>query len=191
MHRTPGILLLAGILAAWSCGALAQLPPTCWPGGQLNAVSDCIYPDGSHSTHPAWHMSPSDEKNTKWDGVAEKWGALAVNNETGGYITSIGEPTQAQAESVALHQCGAGCEIYASYGNKCISWAEGNSKTVSGMRGFAGGLDPGPTVAEKKALENCGKVATKCQVNYTECAYRTRVLRYRVRWGAQGRMGPN
>lgn len=200
------LLLAGGITILCSSGALANAYQPCWPGGKINA-GECIYANNAYPTHPVAHLAPSqplqaadreksndplslqaDQLIAQARGILAQngvnpnpssYGAVAWNFNTGQYITSIGEPSEQQANQVALNHCGPECEIYTSYSNTCLSMAEGRSPENDTQSIISGATDPGPTTAEKVALAECDKAAKKCKIIFTECSYRTRILRYK------------
>lgn len=202
------LLLVSSIAVTWCPSAVADSYQPCWPGGQINSTGECIYTTDTYPAHPAAHLAPSHELATaeantgqnndplslqadelikqakgmltqnSVDPNPSSYGAVAWNFTTGQYITSIGESSKQQAEQIALNHCGPGCEIYASYSNTCLSMAEGAHPDNETQSIISGATDPGPTTAEKVALAECDKAAKKCKTIFTECSYRTRVLRY-------------
>ena len=191
--------ILAGVVFAAGCSSVAaQTYQPCWPGGKINQ-GYCVYAKGDYPKHPVGHLAPSkqpakaasrddlsrqaDELMAQADRMLGKsaegdttYGAFAIDFQRQMYITSIGEPSKAMAEKVAKDHCGPDCKVL-SYGNACFSMAQG-SNAKGPWVGMA--FDPGPTVAEKKAIADCkSHDADKCTVLFTECSYRTRILRYR------------
>ena len=196
--------ILAGVLfAAGYSNVVAQTYQPCWPGGKINQ-GYCVYANGDYPTHPVGHLAPSkqpaqaqpsqsdadlsrqadaliDQANkmlgkTPTEDTNTTYGAFAIDFQKQMYITSIGERSKAMAEKVAKDHCGPDCKVL-SYGNACFSMAQG-SNAKGPWVGMA--FDPGPTVAEKKAIADCkSHDADKCTVLFTECSYRNRILRYR------------
>lgn len=203
------LFLAACVFAFWCSNVAAESYQPCWPGGNITATGECVYANNDYPPHPAAHLAPSQgltppgtrsmESNDPLSLQAEQligqarsmlaqngvdpnpssYGAVAWNFSTGQYITSIGEPSKQQAEQVALSHCGPGCEIYASYSNTCLSLAVGISTNNEAQSIISGDTDPGPTTAEKVALAECDKSAKQCKIIFTECSYRTRILRYK------------
>ena len=101
--------------------------------------------------------------------VVNRYGAVAMNLNTGLFDSAYNEDSRATAETIALSKCGAGCKIISSYGNQCAAVGLGTAKNgKGGYRGIATNRDP--KVAESKALASCNAKAKNCQIILSECS---------------------
>ncbi len=102
----------------------------------------------------------------------ELYGAIAYSADTQKIGVSSDNPTQAEAESVALQNCKAesnnapDCKVVMWVRNACAALAVGQD----GGWGTDWGNDR--AAAERKALAFCGKYSQTCQVVRRVCAGR-------------------
>jgi hypothetical protein len=101
-----------------------------------------------------------------------KWGAIALDKDSGDAGTIIGRDTKENAVHDAMSDCEArgasGCRVVLTYYNQCaaIAWSD-NAYGVSG----------GETVqlAESGALGTCIKKGTNCKIVYSACSLPQRI----------------
>ncbi len=101
--------------------------------------------------------------------IETPFGALAIEPEEGtSWGWSSGYPTQAEAESIALEQCGDGCRVVFTFHDECAAFAE-DQTTDSTAMGWASGRDT-RDVAEQIALRKCVEAGgTNCVVQAGDC----------------------
>ena len=98
------------------------------------------------------------------------FGALAVDSDQGtAWGLAAGHATQAEAKSLALEECGAGCEIVLTFEDGCMAYAS-DQAAGSTIRGWAAGYDTRHE-AEEAALNECTKRGgTNCIVRVWDCS---------------------
>ncbi len=98
------------------------------------------------------------------------FGALAVDSAEGSaWGLAAGYGTPAEAKSVALEECGAGCEIVLTFEDGCMAYTA-DQAAGSTIIGWASGYDT-RAEAEQAALDECEKRGgTNCKVLAWDCS---------------------
>lgn len=102
--------------------------------------------------------------------IINRYGAVAMNLQTGVFDSTSNEGSQRVAEKSALSKCGAGCKIISSYWNQCTAIGYGQSKKNSKASYQTVGVNLNSKVAESKALSSCNAKANNCQIILSECS---------------------
>jgi hypothetical protein len=165
MKTTSGIWLLKSLFLL-SCISAAYAEGGCPPGQypqQGQGWQTCVpIPGGATGQSNA----PAPER---W---IDNWQAIATDANKGALGTSVGEPTAAKAESLALGDCrakgGIACDIQVSYRNGCVAMVVGDKRMAT--RGA-----PTKDSAERQALTKCSEEDTNCHVFYSACSLPERV----------------
>jgi hypothetical protein len=135
----------------------------------------CFFPDGS--SPPMTIGVPSSGSSSGSSGSARpqppkiinRYGAVAMNLNTGFFDSVYNESSRTTAEKSALSKCGSGCILISSYSNQCAAVGFGRAKNgKGGYRGIA--TNPDSKVAESKALASCNAKANNCQIILSECS---------------------
>jgi hypothetical protein len=101
--------------------------------------------------------------------IINRYGAVAMNLNTGFFDSVYNESSRTTAEKSALSKCGSGCILISSYSNQCAAVGFGKAKNgKGGYRGIA--TNPDSKVAESKALASCNAKANNCQIILSECS---------------------
>lgn len=102
---------------------------------------------------------------------ADRWGAIAVDNNTGQAGTIEGQESESKANQIALAYCrqngSKNCQIILSFHNQCAAVALGG-----GGAGHAG--SPTQQAAEQIAITECGH-GDACKIVYSKCSYAERI----------------
>jgi len=98
--------------------------------------------------------------------AADTFAAIAFNKETGATGYGYRAVSRARAEEKALQECGPGCVVVAWVRNQCLSLATG--------RGNGYGFSPSTNdaTAMQRAVDECQKRTSNCEVNTTICSAR-------------------
>ena len=98
------------------------------------------------------------------------FGALAVDSAQGpAWGLAAGYDTRAEAKSVAIEECGDGCEIVLTFEDGCMAYAS-DQAAGSTVKGWASGYDS-RAEAEHAAVEECIKRGgTNCMVRVWDCS---------------------
>jgi hypothetical protein len=100
---------------------------------------------------------------------ATRWGAIAVNTQTGALGSGAGRQTRGYAKQAALANCGDGCKIELTYRNQCAALA-------SGERFHASASAATIEEASQLAMKECGKGGVRdCEITYSECSLPERI----------------
>lgn len=96
------------------------------------------------------------------------WGAIATSSSTGEVGTTVGKLTEAEARSMAIHQCFLGgaddCKVNLDYHNQCAALTASQT-TGSFFQGAAT-----EELATDLAMKNCeNSGGGSCRVVYSEC----------------------
>jgi hypothetical protein len=152
----PIILLYAPI--AWS---------QCAPGIPSAGNPGCIPPDAPGS--PYQNGSQQQAPKVQW---ADRWGAIAIDGDTGGAGAVVALPSREAAVSAAIQDCAKNgsrnCSVRMAYKNQCaaVAWGGGFSSTARA---------PTKEAAEADATATCEKSGAACKVVYSDCSYPVRV----------------
>ncbi|WP_425478316.1 DUF4189 domain-containing protein [Frateuria defendens] len=144
----------------------------CAPGIPSAGNPGCIPPNQSNSPYAQGeavrqHAAPI---QAVW---ADRWGAIAMDGNTGEAGTVVGYATQSEAVSAAIGDCSSkgakNCKPLLIYHNQCAAVAQSTEGALN-----ASGA---PTLDEAKSLsiERCGQHGGKCNVVYSDCSYPVRV----------------
>lgn len=100
-------------------------------------------------------------------GVAMATGAIAVNDEHGddepGYGVSFGQANKSAAQRVALSEC----KKAGNKNCKVVVWFETCGAYAESAKYFGTGFGRTRVIAEKKAIDACGKGS--CEVKVSDC----------------------
>jgi serine/threonine-protein kinase len=98
--------------------------------------------------------------------MADNFGAIAYNTETGasGYSHDFG--SRAEAEERALIECGRGCEVVTWFKNACASLATGSD------RGYGHAWAGSRGAAERQAMGHCEENSSGCSIAVWVCTAR-------------------
>ncbi len=96
------------------------------------------------------------------------WGAIATSSSTGEVGTTVGKLTEAEARSMAIHQCSLGgaddCKVNLDYHNQCAALTASQT-TGSFFQGAAT-----EELATDLAMKNCeNSGGGSCRIVYSEC----------------------
>jgi hypothetical protein len=148
---------------AWSqCSGInvggACVPPPCTPGSPLA----CNQQQPQQS-----QQQPVPQPRPVW---ADRWGAIAIDLQTGQAGTVEGKVSAAKANQAAMDYCtmhgSEHCQVILSFHNQCAAVAMGPKMGVAG----------GPTqeAAERSAISQCNSESA-CKIVYSKCSYAERV----------------
>jgi Domain of unknown function (DUF4189) len=156
--------ILSAICIATSTTALGQ----CAPGIPGAGNPGCIPPDVAGSPGRQY-QPPQSTHHTLWE---SRWGAIAIDSNTGEAGTVTGRRSESEAKKDALRDCTSqgvkSCKIDLTYHDQCAAIAWG-----SGHYGAAGG--PYESDAKKEAMRGCEVGASDCKIVYSDCSYAERV----------------
>ncbi|WP_425478302.1 DUF4189 domain-containing protein [Frateuria defendens] len=138
----------------------------CAPGIPGAGNPACIPPNQVNS--PYYQGAGVAQPHALWE---DRWGAIAIDSETGDAGTVEGQSSKSIADSAALSYCSKGkgenCKVILSFHNQCAAVAWG-----AGVLGYSGGATP--DVAEEMAMKGCG-YSDDCKIVYSKCSYAERV----------------
>lgn len=159
-----GIICLSMLL--FTCGAWAQ----CAPGIPGAGNPGCIPPNQPGSPYyQGSDQPPVSAPAIQW---ADRWGAVALDPESGSAGVITGATTKEEANSEAMRKCkenkGTRCLIAVSYRNQCAAVAQ---KSSGGPMGTASArtID----MAKSDAVEECGDAT--CRIVYSACSPAQRI----------------
>jgi Domain of unknown function (DUF4189) len=141
--------------AVWAqCGA-----------GVTTGGGNCVPPDapGMPGYQAEAAASPQVQRVT-W---IDQWGAIVIDNDTGGAGTVTNRLTKSDAIRDATRDCSShgavGCKVALTYVNQCAAVAWGEK-----MWGVAGAADQ--ETAQKLAIKSCGQYGAGCKIVYSACS---------------------
>lgn len=143
----------------------------CAPGVPSAGNPGCIPPDQSNSPYYQENSSQQQMRMSQpiW---ADRWGAIAIDSETGGAGTVAGRASKADAIQAATSDCmkhgATHCKIELAYYNQCAAIAWGS--THHGVAGEAN-----ESLAQSSAMKYCRDGATDCKVVYSACSLPERI----------------
>jgi hypothetical protein len=161
-------------IAALICCLHAPLTwSQCAPGVPSAGNPGCIPQDrpesGYFQGNPDQLNGQAQQPQAIW---ADRWGAIAVDGDTGHAGTVTGFATKKTAIDAAMRDCAAGgpnnCKLRLSYHNQCAAVAWGASHM-----GFAGA--PTESEAQSNAMNGCRKGASDCKIVYSACSLPERI----------------
>jgi hypothetical protein len=150
---------------AWSqCAGMnlggGCVPPPCAPGSPLFCNQQQT--QGQRQTAP--------QPKAVW---ADRWGAIAVDENTGKAGTVEGQPSKSSANSVALEECakngGMSCSILLTFHNQCAAVAQHPGEGELSASG-----NPTKEGAEQDAIARCPE-GNACKIVYSKCSFAERV----------------
>lgn len=98
----------------------------------------------------------------------DMYGALAFSEDDGAWGWSADYATKAKANRVAMDKCqenGESCKVVLTFWNTCAAFANGD-----GGHGWA--YDNNIAKAKKRAIKECNKYASDCEVKVWACTTR-------------------
>jgi hypothetical protein len=96
----------------------------------------------------------------------DSYSAIAYSKSTGHFAAAVAKPSASAAEVEAVHKCEAkDAKVVVSTKNQCCALAIGKDKAAYGV-----GVGATEKEAQEKALEECKKKTTECQVVVTLAA---------------------
>lgn len=136
----------------------------CAPGIPGAGNPNCIPPDVPGS--PGGQYRP---QNTPQEAIWEsRWGAIAIDPQTGAAGTVTGYRTKSEAQAAALQDCGSHgsktCKVNLAYHDQCAAIAWGSSSHGTG----SGPYEPD---AKREAMLGCKDSSTDCKIVYSACSY--------------------
>ena len=161
-------------LASWiPIAAWAQCAPGVPCGGNPSGIPPTA--PGSPYAQPEYGTVPPsgnvNEESARW---ADRWGAIALDPDSGRAGTVTGKVSKSVASNTALSECaqhdGNNCRVILTYYNQCAAVAQPDN---NGPVSSASAVDI--STAEDHALGACN-TRGKCSVVYSACspAERTR-----------------
>jgi hypothetical protein len=152
--------------------AAASAHAQCAPGIPSAGNPGCIPPNQPNSPY---YQGPADSSTTRPEAApiyADRWGAFALDADTGSAGFSTDATSKTRATNAALADCSAdgskNCKVLTSYYNQCASIAQ----DPNGGSVFAA-TSPSLNEAKATSLKNCG--STSCKVFYSACVQAERV----------------
>lgn len=143
----------------------------CAPGIPSAGNPGCIPPDQANSPY-SQSAVPAALPAAKW---ADRWGAIALDDETGKLGTVSQSSAKGKAESQALERCadagGTSCKIVMTYTNQCVAVAQVSTGGPVHVKSGPYLNETEDAVQKKCASDGNGK----CQVFYSKCSYAERV----------------
>jgi hypothetical protein len=147
---------------AWSqCSGVSTgggcVPPPCTPGSPLPC----------NQTPPQGQQQVAPQPQAVW---ADRWGAIAIDLQTGQAGTVEGKVSAVKANQAAMDYCtmhgSEHCQVILSFHNQCAAVAMGPKMGVAG----------GPTqeAAERSAVSQCSS-ENACKIVYSKCSYAERI----------------
>jgi hypothetical protein len=165
--KTTSIALIICLYAplAWSqCSGISNgggcVPPPCTPGSPL----------ACNQQQQQGQQQAAPQPRAVW---ADRWGAIAVDENSGKAGTVEGEPSKSAANRVALEKCaengGVGCNILLTFHNQCAAIAQNPGEGALSASG-----NPTKEGAEQDAIARCHE-GNACKIVYSECSFAERV----------------
>ena len=109
-------------------------------------------------------------QTTGYSGAQDFFGAIAYSPSTGAHGWSFDYRSRAEAESVALTNCGkhaSDCTVPIWFRNACGALAVG-------PKGYGSGWGTSQKIAEGYALQVCAKHSTGCTIKRWACTTRSK-----------------
>ncbi|WP_132141305.1 DUF4189 domain-containing protein [Luteibacter rhizovicinus] len=144
----------------------------CAPGIPSAGNPGCIPPDQPNSPYNNGNSTQQQAPQPRavW---ADRWGAIALDANSGRAGTITGRTSKSEANQVALDLCerdgGQDCKILLAFHNQCAA----ATQNLGGGTIFAASA-AGKDEAERSALDDCGG-RKECKVVYSQCSYPERV----------------
>lgn len=141
----------------------------CAPGIPSAGNPSCIPPNAPGSPYYQQGGQQAPQPKVQW---ADRWGAIAIDSETGNAGTVTAYPSKSAAENAALNDCAKNgaknCTLRKVYYNQCaaVAWGTGYNTTAS-----AGSKED----AEANALASCKTAVSDCKIVYSDCSYPERM----------------
>jgi len=167
MKAFIALLLLAGLF---------HMPPAwgqCAPGIPEAGNPECLPPDDANSPYYQGDRNrPAAQPQQSRAVWADRWGAIAIDKNTGQAGTVINHSSRSEAVDAAMHDCqmhgSPNCKLELAYHNQCaaVAWGEGS---------YAGASGPTKQNAESIALQDCRKGASNCKIAYSDCSLPVRI----------------
>lgn len=159
------LLLTVLLCATRTASAEGGCPEGLYPiGGGNGGWTSCAPIPGNESSPNA-----AVESGPQW---ATRWGAIAVDGNSGSFGGVDGLPSKRKAEKMAIRNCkkngGQRCEVLGAYYDQCGAMAWGATKVTSYRSADL-------SEASSKALETCSQASNSCKVYYSGCSYPVRV----------------
>ncbi len=163
MAALTASILLCGL----SIPLFAQAPPggPCPPGavpipgqGRCGSPAEASANRGGGSSRPVY--------TEVWE---ERFGAIAVDSETGNAGVIEGQKSKRKAESIAVKNCAVkSCKVVSSIRNGChaVAWGGGYSSY---------GNDVEEAQAIANAMKICATTSKNCEIKYSGCSLPVRV----------------
>jgi hypothetical protein len=165
-------------MGKWATGILINLLVTslawsqCAPGIPSAGNPGCIPPDQPNSPYyqgdNAQPQGPA-QPAAVW---ADRWGAIAIDSNTGQIGVSANISGMSEAMETALKTCvkngGPDCKVELSYHNQCAAVAWGSSFHIVSHAPY---ID----TVKANALRACSQKTQDCKIVYSECSYAVRV----------------
>lgn len=157
----------------WSGSSKLLLAVACFSCGAVNAQCGGINTGGGNCTPPTAPGMPASYDNNGNNGgqltprYISQWGAISIDSVKAASGAVTGRMSRRQAEDDAQDQCvengGKACQLVISYDNSCaaVAWAPGGAMTAS---------DSDLDAAKDRAMHNCAKRKTGCQIVYSACS---------------------
>lgn len=160
------------LMLAW-CIYVPNAWSQCAPGVPSAGNPGCIPQDRPESPYfqgnPDQLNGQAQQPQAIW---ADRWGAIAIDSNTGHAGTVTGFSTKKSATDAAMRDCAAGgpnnCTVRLFYHNQCAAVAWGN-----GYSGIAGA--PTESEAQSNAMKYCRQGAADCKVAYNACSLPERI----------------
>jgi Domain of unknown function (DUF4189) len=155
------VLLLLGCL--YTSSSWAQ----CAPGIPEAGNPDCIPPDQKDS--PYYQGNAPAHPSAAY---ADRWGAVAIDSDTGQAGTSVGKQSKSEAVDTAMADCkvhgSPNCRLRIAYYDQCVAvaWGKGFNSVSS-----AGTIE----VAAADSMKSCSARVDECKVVYKDCSLPERV----------------
>lgn len=167
LWRIKAITSLTWMSCLYASMAWAQ----CAPGVPSAGNPGCIPPDQSNS--PYYQENSNQQATPRQQAVwADRWGAIAIDSETGGAGTVAGRTSKADAVQAATSDCmkhgATHCKVELAYYNQCAAIAWGSTQ-----HGVAG--DASESLAQSAAMKYCRDGAADCKVVYSACSLPERI----------------
>lgn len=144
----------------------------CAPGVPSAGNPGCIPPNQPNSPYYQGSNDAIPSAPAPAPVFDDRWGAFALDVNTGSAGFSTDASSKSRANSAALSDCEAdgskNCKILTSYYNQCASIAQ----DPDGGFVFAA-TSPDLEEAKQTSLKNCGK--SSCKVFYSNCVHAQRV----------------
>lgn len=161
---------LAVLCLLLACAGSALAEGNCPPGYYPSLVKDyagCAPVYDASGTGEGGDLAPSPpDPGPRWE---FRWGAIAVDRNTGFLGGVDGMKTPVKANAAAIEACrnsggSSTCKVIASYHNQCGVLAYGIKSYVA----YTGSV---PEEAARHAIAACSKLTSDCQIYYMGCSY--------------------